>query len=182
MQRFNTVLTIATLFLGSILMVQIGETGEDIDTDGSLTAKVESKPHGANLRSRARATAGYDIVDGIYDVYAEVDGSVDKDYNSYSRGITKTAYKSRRKQHDTTGRADSMIDGWDIWNTLYVSLASPIFLKNVEISDLFDKPRECACFLQITMRNLLIFHQFCPRIRFHSERWHETCLSLKRNE
>jgi hypothetical protein len=123
MQRFNTALTIATLFFGLILVVQIGETGEDTDTDGSLTAKVESKPHGAALRSRARASAGYDIVDGIYDVYAEVDGSVDEYYNSYSRGITKTAYKSRPKQHDTTGRADSMIDGWNIWNTLYVAIA-----------------------------------------------------------
>lgn len=123
MQRFNITLTMATLFLGLILMVQIGETGEDIDTDGSLTAKVESKPHGAQLRSRSRASAGSDIVNGIYDVYAEVDSSVDEDYNAYARGIYKTAYKSRPKQHNSTGRADSMIDGWDIWNTLYVAIA-----------------------------------------------------------
>lgn len=123
MQRFNIPFTIATLFLGLVLLVQIGETGEDIDIDGSLTAKVESKAHGANLRSRARATAGYDIVDGIYDVYAEVAGSVDEDYNSYSRGTNKRASKSRPKQHNTTGRADSMIDGWDTWDTLYVAIA-----------------------------------------------------------
>ncbi len=127
MQRFNTVLAIAVLLSGLILLVQIGETGEDIDTDGSLTAKAESKPHGATVRSRARASSGSNIVNGIYDVYAEVDGSVDEDYNSYSRGIYKLARKSRPKQHDTTGEGNSMIDGRDNMNVLYVAIARAVY-------------------------------------------------------
>ena len=127
MRRFNTFLTIAALLFGLILLIQIGETGEHIDTDGSLTAKTESKPDGSKLTSKARATAGYDIVDGIYDVYAEVDGAVDEKYHSYSRGISKTAKMSRGKQHDTTGEGNSMIDGWDIWKTLYVAVSRSVY-------------------------------------------------------
>ena len=127
MQRFNTFLTIVALLFGLMLLIQIGETGEHIDTDGSLTAKTESKPDGSKLTSRARATAGYDIVDGIYDVYAEVDGEIDEDYYSYSRGISKTARISRGKQHDTTGEGNSMIDGWDIRKTLYVAISRAVY-------------------------------------------------------
>lgn len=127
MQRFNTFLTIAALLFGLMLLIQIGETGEHIDTDGSLTAKTESKPYGTKLKSKARATAGYDIVDGIYDVYAEVDGEVDEKYCSYSRGISKTAKMSRGKQHDTTGEGNSMIDGWDIWKTLYGAVSRSVY-------------------------------------------------------
>lgn len=127
MQRFNTFLTILTLFFGSILMAQIGKTGEHNDTDGSLVAKTESKAEGPRVKSKARASSGSDIVDGIYDVYAEVDGSVDEKYDSYSGGIYKLARKTRPKQHDTTGEGNAMIDGFDNMNVLFVAVSRSIF-------------------------------------------------------
>ena len=123
MRRFNTTLTIVTLVFSLMLLVQSSETGEHIDIDGSLTAKTESKAHGPAVKSRARTSAGYDIVDGIYDVYAEVDGSVDEKYDCYVRGIYKQARKSRPKRHDTTGEGNAMIDGWDGGGTLYVAIS-----------------------------------------------------------
>ena len=51
MKRFKAFLLATILFSSLILMVQIGETGEDRDDDGSLTAKVESKRSGARIKS-----------------------------------------------------------------------------------------------------------------------------------
>ena len=100
MKRFKAFLPVTVLFCCLILMVQIGETGEQIDQDGSLTAKVESKRVGPRIKSKARASSGSDIVNGIYDVYAEVGGAVDEDYNSYSRGIYKLARKNGPNNHN----------------------------------------------------------------------------------
>lgn len=123
MQRFKVFFLITALFYGLILMSQTGETGEETDTDGSLTAKVKAVFSGALVKSKARASSGYDIREGIYDVYAEVDELVDEKYNSYSRSIYKIANKSRHKQHNSSGRADSMIDGWDRHGVLWVATA-----------------------------------------------------------
>ncbi len=123
MQRFKVFFTITALFCGLILMSQTGETGEETETDGSLAAKVRAVFSGPVVKSKARASSGYDIRDGIYDVYAEVDDRVDEHYNSYSRSIYKLAKKSRRKQHNSSGTADSMIDGYDRHRVLWSASA-----------------------------------------------------------
>lgn len=123
MLRFNTVLTVVTLLCGFILLVPIGETGEDKDVDGSLTAKVESKTSGSQLKSKARVSSGHEILSGTYEIYAEVDGSSKRARNSYSGSIYKTVSKSRTKKHNSTGRAEATINGVFFWEMFYVATA-----------------------------------------------------------
>ena len=123
MKRFKAFLLATILFSCLILIVQIGETGEDRDDDGSLTAKVESKRSGPRIKSKARASSGSDIVDGIYDVYAQVGSAVDEYYNSYSGSIYKLARENGPNNHNINGRADSMIDGFDNIGVLFVAIA-----------------------------------------------------------
>lgn len=123
MRRFKAFLPATILFFSLILLVQIGETGENRDDDGSLTAKVESKRNGPRINSKARASSGSDIGDGIYDVYAQVGSAVDEHYNSYSGYIYKLARKSGPNNHNINERADSMIDGFNNMRVLFVAIA-----------------------------------------------------------
>lgn len=113
--------------LGIIFMSRFALTGdEDPVSDGTLSGRVKAVFVARRaVEAKARALSGNDIVDGIYDVYVEVNGTVKEDpapgkSGSYSRNIYKSVKLDRLKTSNSYGRADSMIDGWDRYDILYV--------------------------------------------------------------
>lgn len=113
--------------LGIIFMSRFALTGdEDPVSDGTLSGRVKAVfVARRTVEAQARALSGNDIVDGLYDVYVEVNGTVKEDpgpgkSGSYSRNIYKSVKLDRLKTSNSYGRADSMIDGWDRYDILYV--------------------------------------------------------------